>query len=141
MELGSKLKSMQEGLEKGADVALVWPGTNRQIGITIRVASADSDRARTYLRQQANDQMRNPAHRMTAEESESRARAFLVALVIDWTWGSLPNPETGEPEPITIEGKQWEFSPQNVEQFFRRFPEFIPQVDRATSDVSRFYAA
>ena len=140
MDIGGKLDGINTALEKGIDVELKYPGTNKPIGITIRTASYDSERARVWQRQRSNERMKNPAAKMTAEETETENRAFAVAMLLGWTWGQTPN-DDGEMEDVTIDGRKWDFSTATADQFFRRFPHLGAQVSIAANDVSRFTQA
>lgn len=123
-----------KAFEEGVDVPIKHPVTGEPLGLTIRVASYQSERVRKVQRKMANaalrEQRRNPKKATTSEEIEERSREVIGAAIIDWKGFE----KAGKPYPCT---------PENVAAVLSN-PDlwFIgDQVDKAADDQSAFMKA
>ena len=124
----ASIDALTRNLDEGADVEIKHPVTNAAIGLTIRVAGYESERANAYTRRVYNEALRDIRHTPTAEERDQNVMRFQVAMTLGWTWA----------DGLTLDSEVPEFNPPNVERVFRRFPWIVPQLDQAASDRARF---
>lgn len=121
-----------KGSNEGFDVQIYHPGTNEDLGITIRVLGKDSDEFQKVSRSQSKRRLakmnkggfRN-AITATPEEIEQDGIDLLASCTKDWTG-------------VIIDTKDIPFSKDNAVMIYERFPWIKEQVDIAIGDRANF---
>lgn len=112
--------------EEGIVVDILHPATGEPIGVTIKVAGPDSQRARKARQSVMNANLRsNPASKPTAVEIEASARKITAKSVISWEGVS----EQETPLECTVE---------NVQRVFADYPFIYEQVSIAAANRAGF---
>jgi hypothetical protein len=127
----SKLEGARQKQEDGVPVAIKHPATGADLGITITIASYESERVKRVAREMANRAMmeakRNPRRGDTVEAIEERTIAIAAAAIIDW-------------KGIEMDGKPLPFTRDNAKMLLEKFPFIGEQLDAAAGDRSLFFA-
>lgn len=130
----SKFDGFAKSFDDGIDVDICHPVTSEKLGMTVRIASYQSERVKKLQRKMANaamrEQRRNPKKAATVEEVEEKAFDIMVASVISW-------------EGFERGGKPLECTPENVRAVVSN-PDlwFIAeQIDKAAEDSQAFMTA
>lgn len=109
---------------------LKHPGTGAPLGVTLELASMDSDEVKTVTRQIANANLRSRQATQTMEKAEGSVTAILAAAIVGWTW-TAPATLDGDAKPaLTAENKKKLLS----------IPAIAKQVDAALGDEASFFA-
>lgn len=139
-----------KGSNDGFDVRLYDPGTNEDIDIVISVLGQDSDEFQKVNRAQSKRRMakvqkggfRNT--NISVEEVDHNRIELLAACTTGWKTLAVKD-EKGdriEVKPtILLDGKELEFSIDNAESLYTRFPWIREQVDVAIGDRANFIKA
>lgn len=130
----SKFDGFAKSFDEGMEVEIRHPVTGDKLGMTVTVASYQSERVKKLQRKLANvamrEQRRNPKKAATVEEVEEKAHDIMVAAVIGWSGFE----RDGKPLPCT---------PENVRAVLTN-PDlwFIgEQIDKAAEDAQAFLTA
>lgn len=130
----SKFTGLSNAFEDGIEVEITHPVTSKPLGLTVRVASFNSERVKAVQRRIANrslkDNKRNPKKSATVEELEEASNEILASAVIGWTG-------------FELKGKPLECTRENVLSVLNN-PDlwFIrDQIDKAADDVTAFMMA
>lgn len=114
-------------LDDGVDVAIRHPVTGEEIGMTIRVASYDSERVRqARLRVSRPLERRLNGKKPTIEDTEVLVKAILAGSVISW-------------EGVERDGDKLACNAMNVAALFEQFPWIAKQIDEVAQDNQRFF--
>lgn len=137
------------GSNAGFDVQLYNPGTNVDLGITIRVLGKDSDEFQKVSRTQSRKRtakmtkggFRNVASMASIEEIEQDGLELLAACTIGWH--RIDTDDTGKvsgavKDTLLIDGNEIPFSVANALMVYERFPWIKEQVDIAIGDRANF---
>lgn len=113
--------------EEGIDVALVGPDGKTKIGVTIRVAGPDSDRAEAAQGEFADElaEQQNSGA-LNGRERTSYGIRYLAKITLGWE----PN--------LVVDGQELAYSEENAEKLYRRHKFIREQVDRAAGNRARF---
>ena len=122
-----------KGSNEGFDVKIYHPGTMVDLGIIINVLGKDSDEFQEVLRTQSKKRLSKitkggfRVQNMTPlpEEIEADGLELLIKCTKSWSG-------------VVIEGKDVEFSYDNVLRIYERFPWIKEQVDTAIGDRANF---
>lgn len=120
-----------KGSNDGFDVQIYHPGTNEDLGITIKVLGKDSDKFITVSRGQNKKRMAKMTKggfRTTAipvEEIEQDSLMLLAACTVGWVG-------------VVVDGKALDFNEDNAVMVYERFPWIREQVDAAMGDRANF---
>lgn len=120
-----------KGSNDGFNVQIYHPGTNEDLGITIRVLGKDSDKFITVSRGQNKKRMAKMTKggfRTTAipvEEIEQDSLMLLAACTVGWVG-------------VVVDGKALDFNEDNAVMVYERFPWIREQVDAAMGDRANF---
>jgi hypothetical protein len=125
-----------KGANEGFDVNIYHPGTNEDLGITIRIIGKDSDEFQRISRAQSKKRMakitkggfRNA--NVPIEEIEQDSLQLLAACTKSWA--------QGEKQTVTLDGKELECSKDNAVAVYERFPWIKEQIDTAMGDRANF---
>lgn len=127
------LSAFEAGLkagEQGIDVQINWPGTDKATGITIRVASYESERVMARARDIGNrvkkQRAKDPLKIEAIEDEEARLLALDIAATVGWSGIE----ESDQPIP---------FNEDNVQRIYLKFPFIVDQVRKAGSDRTLFF--
>jgi len=120
-----------KGANEGFDVQIYHPGTNEDLGITIRVLGKDSDEFRRISQAQSKKRLskmtkggfRNAT--VSPEEIEQDALDLLASVTKSWN-------------NVVIDGQPVGFSKENALMVYERFPWIKEQVDTAIGDRANF---
>ncbi|WP_309086389.1 hypothetical protein [Chelativorans sp.] len=130
----SKFDGLAKTFDEGVEVDIRHPVTGEKLGMTVTVASYQSERVKKLQRKMANqalrEQRRNPKKAATIEEVEEKAHDLMVAAVISWTG-------------FERDGKELPCTPENVRAVVSN-PDlwFIAeQIDKAAEDSQAFMTA
>lgn len=115
-------------------VEILHPASGAPVGITVTVASMDSERARAVEKTQRNARIqkltrggrRNAA--LTADELEKDGLDLLVHCTVSW-------------DGVTENGQALECTPENVRRVYTSYPWLREQVDQAVADRANFFKA
>lgn len=120
-----------KGSNDGFNVQIYHPGTNEDLGITIKVLGKDSDKFITVSRGQNKKRMAKMTKggfRTTAipvEEIEQDSLMLLAACTVGWVG-------------VVVDGKALDFNEDNAVMVYERFPWIREQVDAAMGDRANF---
>jgi hypothetical protein len=120
-----------KGSNDGFDVQIYHPGTNEDLGITIKVLGKDSDKFIKVSRGQNKKRMAKMTKggfRATAipvEEIEQDSLMLLAACTVGWVG-------------VVVDGKALDFNEDNAVMVYERFPWIREQVDAAMGDRANF---
>ncbi|WP_290497620.1 hypothetical protein [Hyphomonas sp. UBA4494] len=130
----SSFSGLAKSFDDGMEVEILHPVTGKPTGLSVRVASYQSERVKAAQRRMANaalrDQKRNPKKTATVEEIEEKTTDIIVAAVLSW-------------EGFEKDGKPLECTPENVRMVVEN-PDlwFIAeQIDKAADDQLAFMKA
>lgn len=113
--------------EAGIDVKVLGPDGKTPLGLTIRVAGPDSDRARRAQEHLADELIEQENFtQLKAGDATRRGIRYLAMITIGW-----------EPA-IVLDGQELAYSVENAENVYRRHKFIRDQVDRAAGNRSRF---
>lgn len=128
------LSSLDAGVsrqEEGIPVDIRHPATGKPLGITITVASYESERVKAVAREMGNQlllqQRRNPKKADSVEAHEERTFRIALAAIIGW-------------EGVEMAGKPLPFSRENARTVLERYPFIAEQIDAAAGDRAAFFA-
>lgn len=121
-----------KGANEGFDVQIYHPGTNADLGISIRVLGKDSDEFRKVSAAQSKKRMakmskggfRN-ATTISIEEIEQETIELLASVTKGW-------------DNVVVDGNPLPFSKENAAALYERFPWIKEQVDAAIGDRANF---
>ena len=120
------------GANAGVDVQIYHPGTNEDLGITIRVLGKDSDEFQKISRAQSKKRMAKMSKgggfrsaNVPIEEIERDSLDLLAACTKSWAG-------------VKLEGKDLECNAANAVMIYERFPWIKEQVDTAIGDRANF---
>jgi ubiquitin len=126
----ASLETARKKQEEGVTVAIKHPATGAELGITITIASYESERVKRVAREMANkallEQKRNPKKGETVEAIEERAMNIAIAAILDW-------------QGIEMDGKPFPFNRENARMLLEKFPFIGEQLDSAAGDRSLFF--
>lgn len=132
--MGFDLSTLNDSLKKqeeGVPVKIKHPATGEELGITIYVASYDSEKVRRVAREMGNkallERRRNPRKADTVEAHEERTFAIAAAAIVGW-------------EGLESEGKPLEFNRENARMIVERFSFVAEQIDMVAGDRANFFA-
>lgn len=111
--------------EEGIDVTILHPKTDEPLGITIRIAGVDSDRAKRARREILDRRIRKRKRSFTAKEIEEDELQQLAAQTISWSG-------------VIIDGREVPLSADNAIALYKRFPFIKRQVDAEAGDIAGF---
>lgn len=113
--------------EKGIDVPILGMDGKTPLGLTIRVAGPDSDRAQRAQEELADELIEQEnMTRLNARDAAKRGIKYLARITIGWT-----------PD-VVLDGQELAYSPENAEKVYTRFRFIREQVDRAAGNRARF---
>jgi len=120
-----------KGSNEGFDVQIYHPGTNEDLGITIKVLGKDSDEFQKVSRAQSKKRMakmtkggfRNVS--LSPEEIEQDGLDLLAACTKSWSG-------------VVVDGKTLECNKENAIALYERFPWIKEQIDVAMGDRANF---
>lgn len=119
------------GANAGFDVQIYHPGTNEDLGITIKVLGKDSDEFRKISQAQSKKRMAKISKagfrnsNVPLEEIERDGLELMAACTKAWTG-------------VVIDGKALECNAVNAIELYERFPWIREQVDLAIGDRANF---
>lgn len=128
-----------KGANRGFDVTLYHPGTQKDLDIVITILGKDSDEFQKVSKAQQKRRMSkfskggfrpNVAFQAAAEELEADNIVLLASCTLGW--------KQGEKNTITIDGAEIAFSRDNAEMVYERFPWIREQIDTAMGDRANF---
>ena len=112
--------------EQGAILNVTHPVSGQNLGVSIRLAGADSEIYRKAMRAAAarriNSRRRSA---LTPEEMEQEALELLAKATLGW-------------EGVVLDGETLPFSPENARRLYGRFPWIKEQVDLFIVDRGNF---
>lgn len=112
--------------EKGAVLQLTHPVSGDELGISIRLAGADSDlyqkAQRAGVNKRISKRRRTP---LTPEELVEESYTLLAKISLGWTG-------------VVLDGEALPFSFDNARMLYKRFPWIREQVDQFTADRGNF---
>lgn len=110
----------------GAEIAILHPVTGKELGITITVIGADSERYRKNLRSLASGRLNRKNRKpMDVEEAEEEGLDLLAKATLGW-------------KGVVVDGAEIPFSKDEAKKLYRRFPWVKEQVDAAIVDRGNF---
>lgn len=117
------------GANEGADIALVHPVTLEKLSIKIKVAGKDSDLFKKIVNKQNRARLskakKSRSLDIDPDELEADTISILSACTLSW-------------EGMELDGKPLEFSTQNAQMVYTRFPWIREQIDVAVNDRANF---
>lgn len=135
--------------DKGAEIELVHPTSQKGLGIFFNVLGKDSQVFRDQVKEDANAAIRKEVFARqrgkkidppTAEDAEEKAINLLTLCTLGWR--SETKNEKGEVianEPtITIAGEKLSFNANNCKSVYSRFIWIRRQIDEAIGDLENF---
>ena len=130
----STFSGLSQRFDEGVEVEIRHPVTEKKLGLTVRVASYQSERVKKIMRRQANaamkERQRNPKKAMTVEQAEERSHEIIIAAVVDWSG-------------FEMKGEPLECTPENVRAVIEN-PDLWwigEQIDKAAEDQAAFIPA
>lgn len=130
----SKFSGTASAFEEGIEIEITHPATSKPLGLKVRVASYQSERAKAVQRRLANrslkERSRNPKKASTVEELEEHSNEILASVVLGWSG-------------FELKGKPLECNRENVLSVLNN-PDlwFIrEQIDKAADDITSFMPA
>ncbi len=112
--------------ETGAEIEILHPVTGKELGITITIVGADSERYRKNLRSLANSRLNRKARKTASlEEAEEDGLELLAKATLGW-------------KGVVVDGAEIPFSPLEAKKLYKRFPWIKEQVDAAIADRRTF---
>ena len=127
----SAFDALTAAQEEGIELDILHPTTGKPIGLKLRVAGYESERAKKVTRALANKNVRGQrVKRITAEEAEENARHLQASVIVGWDWYALK-----------LDGQVPEFNLANVKAVLNRFPFIAEQVDVLANDRAAFLEA
>lgn len=122
--LDAAIKRQDEGL----DVEIKGLDGKTPLGLTIRVAGPDSQRAQQAQEALADEMLakEDVSAKVSAREATERGIRYLARVTIDW-----------EPA-VKVDGEELSCSAKNAEKLYRKYRFIRDQVDRAAGNRSRF---
>lgn len=130
----SKFDGFAKSFDEGVVVDILHPATGEKLGMSVTVASYQSERVKKLQRKMANaamrEQRRNPKKAATVEEVEEKAHDLMVASVVAWDGFE----RDGKPLPCTPENVRAVVT--NPDLFF-----VAEQIDKAADDAQGFLTA
>lgn len=113
--------------EKGIDVPILGMDGKTPLGLTIRVAGPDSDRAQKAQEELADELIEQEnMTRLNARDAAKRGIKYLARITIGWA-----------PD-VVLDGQELAYSPENAERVYTKFRFIREQVDRAAGNRARF---
>lgn len=126
----SSLDGAARKQEDGVPVEIKHPATSEPLGITITVASYESERVKAVARQMGNkalvQQKRSPRKPETIEALEERTIEIAAAAIVGW-------------EGVELDGKALPFTRENARTILERFPFIAEQIDAVAADRAAFF--
>lgn len=130
----SKFTGISSAFEDGVEIEIRHPVTSKPLGLTVTVASYQSERVKAVQRRIANrsikENKRNPKRSATVEELEEAQNDILASAVVSWSG-------------FEMKGKPLECNRENVLSVLNN-PDlwFIrEQIDKAADDITSFMPA
>jgi len=114
--------------DEGTDVEIVGLDGKTPLGLTIRVAGPDSERAQRAQEALADEMVAagNAATKLKARDATARGIRYLAEITIDWA------------PAVKLGGEELAYSAANAAKLYERFRFIREQVDRAAGDRGRF---
>lgn len=113
--------------DEGITVDIVGMDGKSPLGLSIRVAGPDSERAQKAQEELADELIdQENLTRLKAKEAAQRGIRYLARITMGW-----------EPA-VVLDGKELAYSPENAEKVYARFKFIREQVDRAAGNRARF---
>ena len=114
--------------DEGLDVEIKGLDGKTPLGLVIRVAGPDSQRAQEAQEALTDEMLAREASetRTSAKEATERGIRYLARITIGW-----------QPA-VKLDGEEMAYSVANAEALYRRFRFIRDQVDRAASNRARF---
>lgn len=114
---------------QGETLALLHPGTNEELDITITLMGSDSDEYRTTIKKRfeaAQRQAKNKRNQdVDLDDAEQKSQELLAKMTLGW-------------ENLEMDGKSVKFSFEAAKDVYARFPWIREQVEKFISDRSNF---
>ena len=112
--------------EKGAVMPLCHPVTGVELGMSIRLAGADSEIYRKAQRAAVNKRVNKRRNlQLSQEEMEEESLTLLVKITLGW-------------DGVLFEGELLPYGQENARMLYRRFPWIREQVDRFVHDRGNY---
>lgn len=124
----ANLDTLSTAQEEGVDVELRHPVTNEPLGVTVRVASYESERVRRVKRRITDRALKATQGRRqtTAEDLERSTREMVAAAVISWSG-------------LVYRGETLDCTPANVLRVLEEQPWIGEQIDAVAQDRAAFF--
>lgn len=126
----STLDTGSQRQEDGVPVEIKHPVTGQGLGITVTVASYESERVKAVARAMGNkallQQKRNPRKADTVEAVEERTLEIAIAAIVGW-------------DGVELEGKKLPFTRENARTVLERYPFIAEQIDAVAADRAAFF--
>jgi len=129
--------------DKGAEIEILHPTTNKPLGIFITVLGKDSQVFREHMRDSVNASMRKQAlaqrrgkvlDPVLAEQVEREAIELLALCTKSWR----ESEEGGDKPTLTFEGSELECNPKNAITIYTELLFIRRQIDDAVGDLENF---
>jgi hypothetical protein len=140
---------------KGAEVELLHPVSQKPVGVFIGVFGKDSDIFRQHMRDDVDARIRResaanrrgkPVEPQTASQAEEKAVELLAVCTYGWRTETYATEDgkrvvkTNDPH-IVINGEKLTFNAMNALRLYREQLWIRRQVDEAIGDLERFMSA
>ena len=117
--------------EQGIEVDILGPDGETPIGLKIKVAGPDSQRAQKAQEELADGLLEKQARkgkiaRVKPAEARKRGIMYLARVTIGWS------------PAVKLDGKELAYSVENAERLYTALPFIREQVDEAGGDRARF---
>jgi hypothetical protein len=121
----SSLDGLTEAQERGVDVEIMHPATNKPLGIVIRVSGPDSKHSKVGRSKVINDRLNGKVKVTDADRVEYDNLTTAAHAVMSWSG-------------VIIAGKSIDLSIENAMMVFTRFPWIFEQVFAVCNDRAKF---
>lgn len=144
--------------EKGADIELVHPASQRSLGIFFNILGNESSEVRAYAKKKvtestrknfAKQKGRRPDPEQLAQETVDRifdrTASVDIALIATKGWWRYKNPDAdktedrGRVDTILFQGEELPYSLENARKVFEARPWIATQIDAGTQDLDNFF--
>ncbi len=121
---------------------LEHPATGEGIGVFVSVVGAESATFQAFVRAEGNKarkrrmeaERRGKDEPLTIEEEEAALISAVAACITGWR-----TEVGGKSEPIIVWGeRKLEFTPDNARDVLSKFRWMVPQINKATGDLTHF---
>lgn len=123
----SDFSAALERQEAGTEIDILGMDEKTPIGLKIRVAGPDSQRATKATEELTDDLIeKQQAGRVKASEAKQRGIRYLARITLGWA------------PAVKLDGQELQYSVENAERLYTKFRFIRDQVDKAAVDRARF---